>query len=93
MMSVVSAPSPVAISLMFFFIIIYFIMLVIILINSFPDPTAAPVKIINDAVDIIAAYSTYLSDKSYSELNELLKVKQKLKQNISLLSIIYCTVG
>ena len=52
MMSVVSAPSPVAISLMFFFIIVYFIMLVIILINSFPDPTAAPVKIINDAVEI-----------------------------------------
>lgn len=45
--------------------------------------------IINDAVDIIAAYSTYLSDKSYSELNELLKVKQNLKQNISLLSIDY----
>ena len=45
--------------------------------------------IINGAVDIIAAYSTYLSDKSYSELNELLKVKQKLKQNISLLSIDY----
>ena len=50
MMSVVSAPSPVAISLMFFFIIIYFIMLVIILINSFPEQTAAPVKIIVPAV-------------------------------------------
>jgi len=45
--------------------------------------------IINDAVDIIAAYSTYLSDKSYSELNELLKVKRQLKQNIALLSIDY----
>lgn len=45
--------------------------------------------IINDAVDIIAAYSTYLSDKSYSELNDLLKVKQQLKQNISLFSIDY----
>lgn len=45
--------------------------------------------IINDAVDIIAAYSTYLSDRSYSELNELIKAKQQLKQNISLLSIDY----
>lgn len=45
--------------------------------------------IINDAVDIIAAYSTYLSDRSYSELNELLKAKQRLKQNIYLLSIDY----
>ncbi|UWZ87168.1 MULTISPECIES: hypothetical protein [Bacteroides] len=45
--------------------------------------------IINDAVDIIAAYSTYLSDRSYFELNELLKAKQRLKQNIYLLSIDY----
>lgn len=45
--------------------------------------------ITNDAIDIIAAYSTYLSDKSYSELNDLLKAKQILKQNISLLSINY----
>ncbi len=45
--------------------------------------------ILNDAVDIIAAYSTYLSDRSYSELNELLKVKQNLIQSISLLSVDY----
>ena len=50
MIRVVSAPSPVAISLMFFFIIVYFIMLVIILINSLPEHIAAPVKIIVPAV-------------------------------------------
>lgn len=45
--------------------------------------------IIDDAVDIIVAYSTYLSDKSYSELNELLKAKRQLKEKIALLSIDY----
>ena len=49
-MSAVSAPSPVAISLMFFFIIVYFMMLVIIFINSLPEHIVAPVKIIVPAV-------------------------------------------
>lgn len=45
--------------------------------------------IINDAVDIIAAYTTYLSDKSYTTLNELLRVKLQLKHNILELSVNY----
>lgn len=45
--------------------------------------------LINNAVDIIAAYSMYLSDKKYSELNDQLKKKEQLKREISLSPIDY----
>ncbi len=39
--------------------------------------------IIGNAINIVAAYATFLSDKSLEELNELVKVKSDLKHQIS----------
>lgn len=39
--------------------------------------------IIGNAINIVAAYATYLSDKSLEELNELVKVKSTLEHQIS----------
>ena len=39
--------------------------------------------IIGNAINIVAAYATYLSDKSLEELKELIKIKSDLKHQIS----------
>lgn len=45
--------------------------------------------IVNNAIDILTAYATYLSDKNFTELNRSLRIKDDLKQKIAIVATNY----